>query len=78
MYGIILMHTPSPTASSQVTVTRQTGSIRGRNAQLHATRILGAILSLLIMLALKHHYSLASADQLKVHSASRIGMLTQP
>jgi exosortase K len=31
---------------------------------MHATRILAAVLSLLIMLALKHHYSLASADQL--------------
>lgn len=31
---------------------------------MQATRILAAVLSLLIMLALKHHYSLASADQL--------------
>lgn len=31
---------------------------------MHATRILGAAVSLLVMLALKHHYSLASADQL--------------
>jgi exosortase K len=31
---------------------------------MHATRNLGSVLCLLIMLALKHHYSLASADQL--------------
>lgn len=58
------MHSQSTPASSQVTATRQTGKVNGLNARLYATRLLGAVLSLLIMLALKHYYSLASADQL--------------
>jgi exosortase K len=58
------MRTPHPHAFSQATTTRQTVGISGRKAPMHATRILGAVLSLLIMLALKQYYSLASADQL--------------
>ena len=58
------MRSPHAPASSQAATIRQTDGINGRNARMHATRILGTAVSLLIMLALKHHYSLASADQL--------------
>jgi exosortase K len=58
------MRTPHLYASSQATTTRHTGGISGRKDPMHATRILATAVSLLIMLALKHHYSLASADQL--------------
>lgn len=58
------MRRPHTFSSSQVAAIRQTGGISSRKARMHATRILAAAVSLLIMLALKHHYSLASADQL--------------
>ncbi len=58
------MRTACTPASSRTDTTGQTGGIIGRDARMHAVRILGAVVSLLVMLSLKRHYSQASADQL--------------
>ncbi len=58
------MRHPVSTTSSQATRSQRTGSVDSRNTRMRATRTLGGVVSLLIMLALKYHYSLASADQL--------------
>ena len=58
------MHSRFTPSSSQATAPDQTSGISNRIVSLRATRILGAAVSLLMMLALKRHYSLATADQL--------------
>lgn len=48
----------------QATLPAKPGTGIGRKAPVCATRILGALASVLVMLVLKRHYSLATADQL--------------
>ncbi len=60
------MGTPHATPLSQATTPEPSRAIRFRNLSIlmRDARPLGAVLTLLTMLALKRHYSLATADQL--------------
>ena len=48
----------------QATLPAKPGTSNGRKALVCTTRMLGALVSVLVMLVLKHHYSQATADQL--------------
>lgn len=58
------MNTQSTVLPGQAAALAASALIGYRDAHVRATRILGAVIALLIMLALKRHYSLATADQL--------------
>lgn len=58
------MHNPSTSLLRQATAPGASSPSGNNNARIRATRIWATVIALLIMLALKRHYSLASADQL--------------
>lgn len=69
------MNTQSTVLPCQAAALAESALISYRNVHVRATRILGAVIALLIMLALKRHYSLATADQLNWILAPTAGLL---
>lgn len=69
------MNTQSTVLPGQAAALAASALIGYRNVHVRATRILGAVIALLIMLALKRHYSLATADQLNWILAPTAGLL---
>jgi exosortase K len=73
----VIMNPPIPHAvfPGQAAAHVASAHLSHRSAHVRAARLLGAVFALLIMLALKHHYSLATADQLNWILAPTAGLL---
>jgi exosortase K len=69
------MNAPYTVLPGQAAALAASALMSHRNAHVRAARLLAAVIALLIMLSLKHHYSSATADQLNWILAPTAGLL---